>query len=199
MPHLRSATTTTIGLLTGFVTSVLVFFTHFSALQSMVYSTYLGLITTFQFYELAWILATLEFLLNFSNPFTLLLWVIAAIVLALIIRKVTTALSAVIIAVLFPGGIWFLFGIKYAAVLGFSSVYLLSFLLWQLLLPLTVVSLVASMTAFPFWVLTRGSITQDELTKTVKFACSNCDAIYRSKPVICVECGKEGLVRENSV
>ena len=198
MPHLRSATTTTIGLLTGFVTSVIVFLTHFFALQSMVYSTYLGLITAFQFYELAWILATLEFLLNLSNPFTLLLWVITAFVLALIIRKVTTALSAVNIAVLFPGGIWLLFGIKYASVLGFSTVHLLSFLLWQLLLPLMLVSLVAGTTAFPFWVLTRGSMTQDELTKTVKFACSNCGVTYRSKPVICVECGKEGLIRESS-
>ena len=197
MPRLRSATTATIGLLTGIISSVLIFFTQFPALQSMVYTTYLGLIASFQLYELAWILATLDFLLNFSNPFVLLLWVITTFFLVLMIRKINAAITAVVIAVLLPGGIWLLFAIKYATVLGFSPVHLLSFFLWQLSLPLALVSLVAALTALPFWVLQRGSQTKDELTKPLVFLCSNCGATYRSKPLICVECGKEGVIRES--
>ena len=196
MPRLRSATTTTIGLLTGIIASILVFITQFSALQSMVYSTYLGLIASYQLYELAWILATLDFLLNFSNPFSLLLWGILAIVIALMIRKVNTTLTAVVIAVLFPGGVWLLFATKYATILGFSFAYFLGFVLWQLLLPIAVLALVAGVMLFPFWVLQRGSKATGEPIMTTKFVCSGCGVTYRSKPVICVECGEEGLIRE---
>lgn len=196
MPHLRSATTTTIGLLTGIVVSILMFVIQSSALQSMVYSTYLGLITSFELYELAWILATLDFSLNFSNPFSLLVWGVSAIILALMIRKVKTTLTAVVIAVIFPGGIWLLFAIKYASVLGFSFAYLLSFFLWQLLFSLAVLSLVAGITTFPFWILHRSPKIAGEPIMTTNFVCSGCGATYRSKPLICVECGKEGLIQK---
>jgi hypothetical protein len=196
MPGLRSATTTTIGLLTGIITSVLIFVTQFSILHSMVYTTYVGLITTFQLYELAWILATLDYLLNFSNPISLLLWVLTAIVLALAIRQVNAALTAIMIAVLLPGGIWLLFTVKYATLIGFAPLHLLSFFLWQLILPLVSVSIISGLTALPFWAIQRGSKTGEETQRILQFACSGCGALYRSKPVICVECGKEGLVRE---
>jgi hypothetical protein len=119
-----------------------------------------------------------------------------AIVLGLFFQKVSAALKTMAIAVLLPAGVWLLFAIKYATVIGLTLMHLLNFFLWQLLLPVTVVSVSAGLTATPFWAIQRGSKTKEEPKRTLKFACSGCGAMYRSKPLICVECGKEGLVRE---
>ncbi|MFX1243648.1 MAG: hypothetical protein ACFE8F_01730 [Promethearchaeota archaeon] len=194
MPQLRSFTTTSIGLLAGITASVLVYLTHFKILYSMVYSTYFGLINSLQFYEVAWILATFDFLLNLMNPFSFFLWVLMAFLFALILRNMNATLTVLAIAVLLPAGTWLLFAVKYAVFLGFTPPLLFALFLCRLLFPLALVTTLASLTTLPFWMIQRRQGASVETSRVVQFACSSCGAKYRSKPLICVECGREGVI-----
>ncbi len=196
MPKPRSSYTVSFGLLSSVTLSVFIFLIQPALIQTLVYTTYTGLIDAFQLYELAWILATIDYLLNFSFIVPLSLWITMSIIVALLIRNMITTLSIVSIAVLLPGCIWLLFTIKYALVAGFTIGFIFSFFLWQIVVPLIITLGIASIVSLPFWALRRRQPDVTVAPVTMNFVCSQCGNQYRSKPLICVQCGKEGTIEE---
>ncbi|MHA2426978.1 MAG: hypothetical protein ACXADB_03000 [Candidatus Hermodarchaeia archaeon] len=197
MPNLRSSRIAPLGLFIGIGLALLVYLTQPSIIQSMVYTTYNPLISPLQLYELAWILATVELLLNFSFPFSLIFWLIVAIVVALLIRDLNVTISTLIAAILLPAGTWLLFIIKYLYLPGFSINFVLTFLFWQTLLPLGITLGLAVLITLPFSLYRRQKpITKQAPTK-IQSTCSKCGTTYHSQPLICVQCGEENTIIEN--
>ncbi|MHA2315129.1 MAG: hypothetical protein ACXACF_07570 [Candidatus Hermodarchaeia archaeon] len=130
MPNPKRSTIILLGLLISVALAIIVYFTQWQVLYSLVYTTYFGFTNPLQLYELAWILATIDYLLNFSILNSLLLWIAVTIIVALLIRNVNATLTTLTVAILLLSGIWLLFSIKYAFVVDFS----ISFLFDRLLL-----------------------------------------------------------------
>ncbi|MFW9830580.1 MAG: hypothetical protein ACFFD8_02265 [Candidatus Thorarchaeota archaeon] len=196
MPKLRSSTLAPLGLLSSLILSASVYFTQPGIIYTLVYSTYLNLISIFQLYELAWILGTIDVLLNFSILNTLFLWIGFTIIVSLLIRKMNATLTVVSTAILLPGGTWMLFAIKYAPLVGFPFGFLFSFLLWKILIPLGLTLGLAGLLSLPFFLIQRRQPVEAEVPKILHFICTSCGAEYRSQPLICVKCGKEGTIEE---
>ena len=196
MPKPRSSYTASFGLFIGVTLSILVFFLQSALIQTLVYTTYAGLIDVFQLYELAWILATIDYLLNFTFIIPLSLWIALSIVIALLIRNMTATLTIISIGILLPGCIWLLFTIKYAIIAGFTISFIFSFVLWQIVVPLTITLSIASLISLPFWALQRRKPDATTAPATMSFVCSQCGTEYSSKPLICVQCGEEGTIEE---
>ena len=120
MPNLRSSKIAPLGLLIGFGFAVLIYFSQQLILYPLVYTTYLPLIDPLQLYELAWIMATIDLLLNMSFQLSLFLWLSIAIIIALTLRNLNITLSTLTAAILLPAGTWLLFTFKYLYLPGFT-------------------------------------------------------------------------------
>lgn len=194
MPNPKRSIIIPLGLLISVVLAVIVYFTQWAILDSLVYTTYFGFTNPLQLYELAWILATIDHLLNFSILNSLLLWVGITILIALVIRNLNATLTILTVAMLLLDGTWLLFSIKYASVVGFSISFLFTFFLWQIIIPLAIILSLATVVSLPFWLLQRQRPTATSAPTTLDFECTHCNAKYRSKPLICVHCSKEGSI-----
>ncbi|MFX1318675.1 MAG: hypothetical protein ACFE9D_02900 [Promethearchaeota archaeon] len=196
MPHIRSSKIAPIGLLIGFGLAVVLYFTQTSAIQAQVYGIYFPFIDLLQLFELAWIMATVDLLLDFTFPISLMLWLSVAIIIALLFRNLSAALSTLSASLLLPAGTWLLFMIKYLYLPGFSIAFLTSFFLWQILVPLGLVFGVATLITFPFALYRRQQPPLQKIPSTIHSTCTSCGAVYHSQPLICVYCGKEGSIIE---
>ncbi len=199
MPNPKRSIIVPLGLLISVVLAVFVYFTQWPVLDSLVYTTYSGFTNPLQLYELAWILATIDYLLNFSILNSLLLWIGITILIALIIRNLNATLTVLTVAMLLLDGTWLLFSIKYATVAGFSISFLFSFFFWQIMIPLAIILSLAAIVSFPFWLLQRQRPAATSAPTTLDFECTHCGEKYRSKPLICVHCGKEGLIEATAL
>lgn len=195
MPNPKRSTIILLGLLISVALAIIVYFTQWQVLYSLVYTTYFGFTNPLQLYELAWILATIDYLLNFSILNSLLLWIAVTIIVALLIRNVNATLTTLTVAILLLSGIWLLFSIKYAFVVDFSISFLFAFFAWQIMIPLGIILGLATIVTLPFWLLQRQRPTASIAPTTLDFQCSHCSAKYRSKPLICVHCGKKGVIK----
>lgn len=198
MPNPKRSTIIPLGLLIGVALAIIIYFTQWQALYSLVYTTYIGFTDPLQLYELAWILATIDYLLNFSILYSLFLWIIVAVLIALIMRNMSVTLTILTLAILLLGGTWLLFSIKYAFVAGFSFSFLLTFFSWQIMIPLAITLGIAMLGSLPFWLLQRQRPAASLAPTALEFVCAHCGAEYRSKPLICVHCGKEGTIEAKS-
>ena len=199
MPNLRSSKVVPLGFFIGIGLATLVYLTQPTIIQPMVYTTYVSLINPLQLYELAWVLATVELLLNFSYPLSLIVWLIVAVVLALLIRDFNVTISTLIAAILLPAGTWLLFIIKYLYLPGFSIGFVLTFLLWQTLLPLGITLGLAVLITLPFSLYRRQKPLTRHAPTIIQSTCSKCSATYRSQPLICVHCGEEDTIIKNQM
>jgi hypothetical protein len=197
MPNLRSSKVAPLGLFIGVGLAILFYITQPSLLQSMVNTTYNPLINPLQLYELAWMLATIELLLNFSYPLSLFSWLIVAITIAFLIRDLSVTISTLMAAILLPAGTWLLFVIKYLYLPEFSINFLLTFLVWQTLLPFGVILGLAVLITLPFSFYRRQKPLSKQAPTMIQSMCSKCGTTYRSQPLICVQCGEEGTITEN--
>ncbi len=195
MPNPKKSMIIPLGLLISVVLAVIVYFTQRSDLDSLVYTTYSGLINPLQLYELAWILGTIDYLLNFSILYSLTLWVGVTILVALILRNLNATLTILTVAILLLGGTWLLFSIKYAFIAGFSISFLFAFISWQIILPLVIILGLATTVSLPFWLMQRQRPVTSSAPIVLDFECTQCGAKFRSKPLICVHCGNEGSIK----
>jgi hypothetical protein len=195
MPTLRSSKFASLGLLLGIGLAIVVYFFQSYNVQMLVYSRYNFLINPLQLYELAWIMATIDLLLNFSFQFSLLLWLSLAILVALCFRRLALTVSTLIVAMLLPAGTWLLFAIKYFYLPPFFPLFLLSFLFWQILVPLGITLGLSALVTLPFTFYRKQKPSIPKMPSTIQSICSNCGAVYRSQPLICVHCGSEGTMR----
>lgn len=191
MPPVRNSRIAFLGIPIGIGIAVIIYLTQPYMIQPLVYTTYIALIDPLQLYELAWIMATIDLLLNFSFHFSFILWITVAIIIALLLRKLHITLSTLSAAILVPAGTWLLFTIKYLNLPGFSIGLLLSFLIWQTLLPLGITLGLATFFTLPFIIYQRQKPRVTTAPISIKSTCTKCGAVYRSKPQICVQCGEE--------
>ncbi len=196
MPNLRSSRIAPIGLLIGVGLAVTIFLTQPYIIQTLVSTTYNPLVDPLQLYELAWIMATVDLLLNFSFQYSLILWLSTTIIVALLLRNLNITISTLSAAILLPAGTWLLFTIKYLYLPGFSIGFLLSFIIWQTLVPLSITLGLAMLITLPFMLYRRQKPPITKAPTTIQSACTKCGAVYRSQPLICVQCGEEGTVIE---
>ncbi|MFX1576610.1 MAG: hypothetical protein ACFFCF_05515 [Promethearchaeota archaeon] len=194
MPQVRNSRIASLGIPIGIGIAVILYITQPYLIQPIVYTTYITLIDPLQLYELAWIMATIDLLLNFSFQFSFLLWIAVTIIIALFLRKLHITLSTLSAAILLPAGTWLLFTIKYLYLPGFSIGFLLSFLIWQTLLPLGITLGLATLITLPFIIYQRQKSSLITAPISVKSTCTKCGAVYRSKPQICIQCGEEGTL-----
>ncbi len=198
MPHPKRSIIVPLGLLISVVLASIVYFTQWPVIYSLVYTTYSELINPLQLYELAWILGTIDYLLNFSIPYSLILWISVTILIALINRNLNATLTILTVAILLLGGTWLLFSIKYAFVAGFSIYFLFAFFSWQIMFPLVIILGLATLVSLPFWFMQRQRPAASPAPTVLDFECIHCGAKYRSKPLICVHCGKEGSIEQTT-
>ncbi len=196
MPSLRSSRIAPLGLLMGIGTAILIYLTQGHVLQNLVYSTYLPLIDPLQLYELAWVMATIDLLLNVFFQFSLFLWLILTILIALTIRNLNITISTLSAAILLPAGTWLLFAIKYIYLPGFSLGLLVNFLIWQTFVPLGIVLGLATLITLPFTIQRHQQPTPLKAPTRIESICSKCGAMYRSVPLICVQCQGENTIVE---
>ena len=197
MPNLRSSKAVPLGFFIGIGLAILVYLTQPSIIQPVVYTTYVSFINPLQLYELAWMLATVELLLNFSYPLSVISWLMVATALALLFRDFNVTISTLFAAILLPAGTWLLFIIKYLYLPGFSISFVLTFLLWQTLLPLGITLSPAVLITLPFSLYRRQKPLTKQAPIAIQSTCSKCGSTYRSQPLICVQCGGESTIVEN--
>jgi hypothetical protein len=165
------------------------------SLQTLVYSTYAGLVTPeIQRFEVAWLLATIDRLLDLSTTCSLILWIGLIILVTLSVRHPTSVFKALGATVLLLSGTWLLFAYKYAAVSGLG-VLLLPFSAWRLLLTLCFAWAIAGVLVLPFWLKAREISESIRAPNAVRFVCRECGAEYNSNPAVCSHCGAEGTIR----
>ncbi len=196
MPTLRSSRIAPLGLIIGIGLSIIVYLTQPNIIQTIVYTTYNPLVDPLQLYELAWVMATVDLLLNFSFQFSLILWLGVTIVLALLLRNLNITISTLATAMLLPAGTWLIFSIKYIFLPGFSLGFLVSFIVWQIIIPLGLTLGFATLITLPFMLYKRQNPPITKAPASIQFTCIKCDAVYRSQPLICVQCGEEGSIFE---
>lgn len=196
MPNKWRSAAAPLGLLLGFSISIITYLSQMTFIYPRVFTTYFSLIDPYQLHEVAWLLGTLDYLLDLSLFFSLVVWIIVAIFSAVFSRHLSTALKMAAVTVLLPSGAWCLFAIKYAVLGGFSIPFLFSFLTFRILFTLCLSSVLAGFFSIPAWVNVRRRQRVKEAPIAISFKCSNCDTEYESKPLICVQCGKEGTIHE---
>jgi hypothetical protein len=167
-----------------------------ASVQTLVYTTYAGLVApAVQRFEVAWLLATIDRLLDLSVNCSLLLWIGFPVIVALSVRQPAGVFKALATGVLLPAGTWLLFAYKYLAVDGLSAVFP-PFLLWRLLVTLCFAWAIAGVLVLPFWLRSRKVSESTKAPTAVRYVCQQCGAEYTSNPAICVRCGAEGTVRK---
>jgi len=195
MPHLSSAAATSLGFGGSLALGMLTYLFQNISIQNLVYSTYAGFVAPgVQLFEVAWLLATIDWLLDLSVGWSLILWTCFAVVVALGVRQPSGVLKAVSTGILLPAGIWLLFAYKYLALSGLGAA-LPSFLLWRLFTTLCFGCVVASVLTIPFLLRGRKLSKPAKASMAVRFVCQRCGAEYKSNPAVCVRCGAEGTVR----
>ena len=196
MPNLPSAAAASIGLGAALAMGTFTFLFQTASVQTLVNTTYAGLVApAVQRFEVAWLLATIDRLLDLSVTYSLILWIGFPVVVTLSVRQPAGVFKALGAGVLLPAGTWLLFAYKYLAVGGLSAVFP-PFLLWRLSATLCFSWIIAGVLVLPFWLRGR---RVSELTKAptaVRFVCQQCGAEYGSNPTVCVRCGAEGTVRK---
>ncbi len=195
MSNIRRSAPIPLGVVIASVLALLVFFLDERALNTLVFSTYSGLVDTSAssaFFEVAWLLATLDRLLDLSSLLSLLLWSGVIILGALAFRQPTSSMKMTITAPLLFGGVWLLFAYKYALIAAFNIMFFLSFFLYRFLVTLGVVMFVTLLLCVPFSLAKRRRFEQMRVPDSVLFVCKNCGATSRSNPLVCIECGAEG-------
>jgi hypothetical protein len=195
MPNLRSRVAVPLGLIIALIMSTTIFFFDNSIVQSLVQTTYAVFIDPNQLFEIAWLLATIDTLLNLTNPLSLILWCTLIICGSLAIHSMNSALKMIGAAIIFPGGTWILFAYKYAYQIGLSIPFLFYFLIWRLIIPLGLSLSATGIISIPFWVLNRRRPIIVEKPAVIHFVCQKCGAEYRSNPIVCVHCGSEGEIK----
>lgn len=195
MPNLPSAAAACIGLGAALAMGTFTFLFQTASVQALVYTTYAGLLTPgVQRFEVAWLLATIDWLLDLSVTWSLLLWICFAVVVGLSVRQPAGVFKAVSAGVLLPAGTWLLFAYKYVAVSGLGAVFP-PFLFWRLFMTLCFAWLITGLLVLPFWLKGRKASESTKAATAVRFVCQQCGAEYDSNPVVCVRCGAEGTVR----
>ena len=191
MPEVRNHTAAPLGVLLALVMSIVIYWLDMPALLSIVTTTYMEVAMVS--FEAAWLLATLDHLLNLNAPLPRLLWIVAIILLAFTLRHPASSSKAVAAFLLTPAITWMIFAYKYAALplLGFP------FLIWRILLPLILGLAITGILSLPFWLLTSRRTQIGEKPKSIRFTCQSCGAEYRSNPLICVKCGARGTIKRN--
>jgi hypothetical protein len=175
---------------------VFTFLFQTASVQALVYTTYAGLVApAVERFEVAWLLATIDRLLDLSVTYSLLLWIGFPAIAALSVRQPAGVFKALAAGVLLPAGTWLLFAYKYLAVSGLSAVFL-PFLLWRLVATLCFAWVIAGVLVLPFWLRGRKASESTKAPTAIRFVCQQCGAEYGSNPAVCVRCGAEGKVRE---
>jgi hypothetical protein len=62
------------------------------------------------------------------------------------------------------------------------------------MIPLAIIQGLATIVSLPFWLVQRQRPVAISAPTTLDFECTHCNAMYRSKPLICVHCGREGSI-----
>jgi hypothetical protein len=196
MPNLPSAVAASVGVAAALAMGTFTFVFENVALKALVYNTYGGLVAPgVQLFEVAWLLATIDQLLDLSVMWSFLLWIVFPVVAALTVRKPAGVFKIVATGVLVPAGTWLLFAYKYIAVGGLAAAFL-PFLMWRLFMTLCLVAVTAAVLVFPFWLRSHLAFKSVKTPRAIRFACQKCGAEYNSNPVVCVRCGAEGAIRE---
>ena len=198
MPSLRNAIAIPLGLIITTGLAIVLFVFQHQIIQVLVNTTYLSLLQPHQLFEVAWLLATIDYLLNLSTMVPLVIWIAIFAITALAFRHARSVFKMVVAALLFPAGTWILFTVKYAIIGGFDSFFLLSFIIWRLLLPLALGLALSGFVSLPFWLWSRKQNAVSEPPVALCFICQECGKKYRSNPQLCVECGSEGRIRRES-
>lgn len=191
MTNSKSSVVTPFGILLALVVAAFLFLLQGPVIQGTVYSTYINFIVPHQLYSVAWVLATMDHLLNLTTPFPLLFWGILVFVTSLILRNVKIAIKMMLSTLILPLGTWLLFSIKYAVIIPLSFNFFLSFLWGRLFPSLVFVLVLTALVSLPFWIWARKQREPEVPRKSMAFGCSRCGAEYRSKPLVCIHCGAE--------
>ncbi len=194
MSDIRSSAPIPLGVAIAFVLALVVYILDQGALNPLVYSTYFGLVdsgNSTKFFEVAWLLATFERLLDLSSILSLLLWLCAVILGIVAFRKPASSFKMTLTSPLLIGGVWLIFTFKYANIAAFPLTIFLFFLLYRLLTTLGVIVLGTLLLCIPLWLVNRRRSEPVAVTEGVLFACKGCGATFRSKPLVCIECGTE--------
>ncbi len=197
MTNIRSSIPIPLGIVIASVLALLVFFFDEGTLNTLVYSTYSGLVdssASTMFFEVAWLLATLDRLLDLASLLSLLLWLFVIILGVLAFRQPTSSIKMTVTAPLLCGGIWLIFVYKYTSIAAFTLTIFLSFLLYRFLITLGVTLFGTLLFCFPFWLAKRRHSELVRAPNPVLFICKKCGVTYRSNPLVCTECGAEGGV-----
>lgn len=195
MTNIRSSAPIPLGIIVASVLALLVFFLDERALNTLVFSTYSGLVNSSAspaFFEVAWLLATLDRLLDPASLLSLILWLCVIILGVLVFRQPTSSIKMAVTAPLLFGGVWLIFAYKYTSFAAFTLTIFLSFLLYRLLLTLGMIIFVTLLFCAPFWLTKRRHSETVSASDAVLFICKKCGATCRSNPLVCIECGAEG-------
>lgn len=204
MSNFRNRAAVPLGILFAIVYLVLVYvlegplFIMMGPLQSLVYTSYLGLIIPHQEFAVAWLLATIDRLMSYSVPLSLPLWIILLLISSIAIRKTTKTLQLVSTTLVFLDGTWLLFAVKYLPLAGIDLVFLLHFTIWRLVLPSFLTLISAWGFTIPYWLWQRNQITESSSPRAIRFECMNCGAVFQSNPAICANCGAEHTIQEKN-
>jgi len=195
MPNLRSRIAVPSGILIAIIISLIIYYLDLSAVNSLVYTTYANFINPNQLFEIAWVLATIDNLLNLTNPLSLILWCTTIIGASLAIHNMNSALKLIGTSLIFPCATWLLFAFKYAAQTGMNPLTIGFFFVWRFMIPLGLSLSATGLISIPFWILNRRKPTIIEKPIAIRYVCQQCGAEYRSNPTVCVHCGSEGKIR----
>ena len=197
MANIRSSAPIPLGIVIASVLALLVYILDERALNTLVFSAYSGLVdssASTKFFEVAWLLATLDRLLDITSLLSLLLWLFVIIIGVLAFRRPTSSIKMTLTAPLLFGGIWLIFVYKYTSIAAFTLTIFLSFLLYRFLTTLGVTLFGTLLFCFPFWLAKRRHSELVRAPDPVLFICKKCGVTYRSNPLVCTECGAEGGV-----
>ena len=194
MSDIRRSAPIPLGIVLALVLSFFVFLVDYEVLNTIVYSRYSGLVdpnTSTTFFEVAWLLATLERMLDLTALVSLLLWGIVIISGVLVFRQPSNSVKMTCTAPLLCGGIWLIFAYKYANIVSFTLTHFLLFFLYRFLVTLGLVLFGTLLFCFPFWLVERRRVRPLSIPTGVLYTCEKCGATYRSIPIVCIECGEE--------
>ncbi len=199
MTDIRSSAPIPMGIAVASVFALLVFTLDNGVLNTLVFSTYYGLVdssTYATFFEVAWLLATFDRLLDLTSLLSILLWLCVILLGVLVFRQPNNSIKMTLTAPLLYGGAWFIFAYKYASVAAFTLPIFLFFLLYRFLITLGVIAFGTLTLCFPFWLANRRHTDPVRVSEGVQSICKKCGAAYRSNPLVCIECGEEREIPE---
>jgi hypothetical protein len=204
MSSIREHAAVPLGILLAIVYLVLVyllegpFYLTTGPIQSLVYTNYVRLVIPNQEFAVAWLLATIDRLLSYSLPLSLPLWIILLLIASITLRKTSVILQLVGTTLIFLGGTWVLFAVKYFPTVGIDLNYLFNFILWRLFVPSFLTLFSAWCLTIPFWLWRRTQVIKNESPDSIRFECMSCGAVFQSNPTICVVCGAKQSTREKN-